>query len=186
MRATDGAIALDWDKLYARGLELIQEDKSQMIGLLVLIGMYSGLRFSDIRVLRFEDFNNDVLTLKEKKTGKVRTINLSPKLVKPIRRLNKDGYIFKTMRSSVGQDPFISTTYANRVLKRYLVGLGDTRYISSHSLRKSFGKRIYELNNKTDESLTKLSVIFNHSSVAVTRRYIGITKKEIADIYMGL
>ena len=57
--------------------------------------------------------------------------------------------------------------------------------ISTHSLRKSGARFIWEEFNKSDESLIKLSMVLNHSSSAITRRYLGITKEEIADIYEG-
>tara|TARA_R110002051_G_scaffold95783_2_gene165805 strand:- start:1493 stop:1696 length:204 start_codon:yes stop_codon:yes gene_type:complete len=58
--------------------------------------------------------------------------------------------------------------------------------ISSHSLRKSFGRRVWENNGKSDEALTYLSEIFNHQSIAMTRKYLGIRADEIKDIYLNL
>jgi hypothetical protein len=61
----------------------------------------------------------------------------------------------------------------------------EKKNVSIHSLRKSGARIILELHNKSDESLIKLSFVLNHSSTTITRRYLGITKEEIADIYEG-
>ena len=55
--------------------------------------------------------------------------------------------------------------------------------ISTHSLRKSGSRFIWENNGHSDEYLIKLSSILNHSSTSITRRYLGISREEIKDIY---
>ena len=37
--------------------------------------------------------------------------------------------------------------------------------------------------NNSDYALTTLSEIFNHSNIAITRRYLGIRDEEIAEAY---
>jgi len=81
----------------------------------------------------------------------------------------------------------LSTQYINRKLKlifrHYKVKVAK---VSSHTLRKTFGRRVYELNYKSDDALIKLSQMFNHANTAITRRYIGIQAEAIADIYLNL
>ena len=55
-------------------------------------------------------------------------------------------------------------------------------YISSHSLRKTFGRRVYETFGETEKALVMLSKIYNHSSVGITRTYLDITQEEIEDL----
>ena len=57
--------------------------------------------------------------------------------------------------------------------------------ISTHSLRKSGSRFIWENNGHSDEYLIKLSSILNHSSTSITRRYLGISREEIKDIYQS-
>jgi len=57
--------------------------------------------------------------------------------------------------------------------------------ISTHSLRKSGSRFIWENNGNSDEYLIKLSSILNHSSTSITRRYLGISREEIKDIYQS-
>jgi hypothetical protein len=76
--------------------------------------------------------------------------------------------------------------HTNRLLQIGAVSVGiRKKNISTHSLRKSGARFIWELNTKSDESLIKLSMVLNHSSTSITRRFLGITKEEIADIYEG-
>ena len=79
-----------------------------------------------------------------------------------------------------------SLQYVNRLLKE---GGKDVKIrnknISSHSFRKSGSRYIWESNGNSDEYLIKLSSILNHSSSSITRRYLGISREEIKDIYQS-
>jgi site-specific recombinase XerD len=81
----------------------------------------------------------------------------------------------------------LTISYINKrlkfIFKKYNVVV---RNASSHTLRKTFGKRIYEADNRSERALVYLSDIFSHSSISTTRRYIGITQEAIADMYMNL
>jgi len=50
-------------------------------------------------------------------------------------------------------------------------------------MRKSFGRIVWEKNGRSEESLVKLSQLFDHSSTSITRLYLSITKEEIEDLY---
>ena len=125
---------------------------------------------------------NDTLTLNEKKTNKRREITIGKSLRERIEMVynelgnpSKDEYLFN-----------YSIQYVNRLLKE---GGRDEKIrnknISSHSLRKSGSRFIWENNGHSDEYLIKLSSILNHSSTSITRRYLGISKEEIKDIYQS-
>jgi site-specific recombinase XerD len=74
----------------------------------------------------------------------------------------------------------------NRKLKAVFSKEAKELNISSHSLRKSFGRRVYETNNESEKALNYLSELFNHTSLAVTRRYLGIRQEELNNIYLSL
>jgi integrase len=74
----------------------------------------------------------------------------------------------------------------NRKLKNVFKKDTRTLNISSLSLRKSFGRRVYENNGESEKALTYLSELFNHSSQSITRQYLGIRQEELNDIYDGL
>jgi integrase len=55
---------------------------------------------------------------------------------------------------------------------------------SSHSLRKCFGREIFNRSGENAElAIVKLSQLFNHSSTSITRRYLGISQKELLETY---
>jgi integrase len=69
-----------------------------------------------------------------------------------------------------------------RIAKKY----GIKGNFSTHSLRKTFGRHVWEMDNNSERSLIMLSKIFNHTHSDVTRIYLGITAQEISDIYINL
>ncbi len=76
--------------------------------------------------------------------------------------------------------------HTNRLLQlgARFVGIRKKR-VSTHSLRKSGARFLYEENQRSEDVFLKISMILNHSSTQVSRRYLGITKEEISDVYGG-
>ena len=101
--------------------------------------------------------------------------------ISKLSRMNKVGLIFLSQKNSV-----ISTQQLNRLLKIVFASLLPTHCISTHSLRKTFGRRVYENNGETEKALMYLSDLFNHSTIKETRKYLGIRQEELDDIYLNL
>ncbi len=128
----------------------------------------------------------------EKKTKKSRNITINSQLKQIARRIynvqkniNADDLIFL---NRFGTDT-ISIQYINQHLKRIAVEYKitkDPNSIKSHSLRKSFGRRVFEVNDNSELALILLSDILNHTSAKTTKAYLGIRDKEIADVYANL
>lgn len=175
---------LNFDSTLNKALKLIKNDKNYKLGFLVVLGINSGLRISDILSLKFSDLDGDSITLLEKKTNKKRIIRINDNIKDAFELLksrieNHEGYIFTSNQNTV-----YSRQYVNRKLKEYF---GTKKLsVSSHSLRKTFGRKVYLNNNETDKALLYLSDLFNHSSPAITKRYLGIRQEELDDIYMSL
>ena len=65
--------------------------------------------------------------------------------------------------------------------KKYRLHIGN---FSCHSLRKTFGRQVYNMNSENSElALVKLMELFNHSSVAITKRYLGLRQEELLNTY---
>lgn len=183
---------IEWEKLQNLILKL-ERDGDYKFSLLMAIGSYTGLRISDILRLRWEDIlEKDLLEVTEKKTRKFRRIKINPNLKYTIQRIfsqinivNIDNFVFLNRFGT----STISVKYINKKLKkiaREYKLCKNPELIKSHSLRKSFGRRVFENNDNSDRSLILLSEIFNHSNIQTTKIYLGIREKEIFDIYENL
>ena len=160
-----------------------QNQKNYSMALLIEFGFRTLLRFSDLERFKWEDIlDMDELTLNEKKTNKRRVIKVGGVLKELITKYYSEmGNPY--LKSKVFE---YTLRHTNRLLQIGAKEIGiRKKNISTHSLRKSGARFIWEEFNKSDESLIKLSMVLNHSSSAITRRYLGITKEEIADIYEG-
>ena len=157
------------------------------------ITTYCGLRAGDVLKLKWVDLlNRKAILIKEGKTGKHREITLNQKLQEIIRFAyqlaapTSDQQYIISSTASCGTKP-LSLQYMNRWLKTIFTRFDVvTQNASTHTFRKTFGRRVFEMNNRSEEALITLSHIFNHSSVAITRSYIGLKKEKIADVYLAM
>jgi site-specific recombinase XerD len=72
----------------------------------------------------------------------------------------------------------------NKQIKIHAVGAGiKGKRISTHTWRKTFGREVWRRNGQTEACLVRLSSLFNHSSISITRIYLSITKEEVDNLY---
>ena len=71
----------------------------------------------------------------------------------------------------------LKTQTLNSLLKQSFKNLTKKDNISTHSLRKSFGRRVYDMNGQSEHTLIKLSEVFGHSSVQLIKIYIGLKEE---------
>ncbi len=160
-----------------------QKEQNYQMALLIEFGFRTLLRFSDLSRFTWGSvLNKDELLLIEKKTGKRRVIKVGAVLSS----LLIEYYVI--MQQPDLQDTIFKYTlrHTNRLLQfgARSVGIRKKR-ISTHSLRKSGARFLYEENNRSEDVFLKISMILNHSNTQVSRRYLGITKEEISDVYAG-
>ena len=166
----------------------LAKDNNYKMSLLIALGCFTGLRISDILALRWNQILGvDEFAIIEKKTGKKRTLRLNPQLQKHIQECYEHiKPIGVKAPILVSQKGTIFTIQAiNRILKdikkKYKVKIKN---FSCHSLRKTFGRQVYNMNSENSElALVKLMELFNHSSVSITKRYLGLRQEEILETY---
>jgi integrase len=183
---------MDWNTMIGLTLQL-KQDQLFRDYLLITIGCYFGLRIGDLLSIRWSDIiDKTEFVLIEQKTKKNRRITINPNVSKAVdlvsnelrlkNKFNENDYIFANRWGDK-----ITISYINKrlkfIFKKYNVSVMNA---SSHTLRKSFGAHVFLKDSKSERSLIYLSEIFSHSSIATTRRYIGLTQEEIADIYISL
>jgi integrase len=183
---------LDWNIMLGLSQRL-KTDRFHRENLLIIIGCYCGLRIGDLLSIKWIDIiDKTEIVLNEQKTQKIRRITINPNVNEAVNfcsnelklkgKFNENDYIFANRWGGK-----ITVSYVNKRLKFIFKKYNITvRNASSHTLRKTFGKRIYEADSKSERALIYLSEIFSHSSISTTRKYIGITQEAIADMYMNL
>ncbi len=181
--------SMDWDDFKSL-ISKLERDGEYKFCLLISIGVFTGLRISDLLQLNFSQFEtvNEVLTITEQKTKKHRRIKINPDLREIVERIrNKMGveelnnYIFQNKYGTKPIDKSYVNVKLKEILKTYEIRLEGNA--SSHLFRKTLGNRVLKLNNYSNESVILLMELFNHSSPAITKKYLGIREKEIHDVY---
>ena len=180
--------SMDWDDFKSL-ISKLERDKEFKFCLLVSIGVFTGLRISDLLKLRFNQFEEtEILNIQEQKTKKIRKIKINPDLKVIVERLRlKMGVVDLSTLIFVNKygTKSIDKSYVNvklkGLLKYYNVQVDGNA--SSHLFRKTLGNRVLRLNNYSNEAVILLMDLFSHSSPAVTKRYLGIREKEIYDVY---
>jgi len=183
--------SLEWEVFRSLILKL-ERDGDYKFSLLITTGVFTGLRISDLLNLKFSQFENtDILTIVEKKTRKERRIKINPDLKSIVDRLqvkmgvsDPDTYLFL---NKYGTKP-IDRSYVNvklkEIFKNYDISIDGN--ISSHFFRKTLGNRVLKIYNYSNEAIILLMELFNHSSPAITKKYLGIREKEIHNVYDSL
>ncbi len=150
--------------------------------LIWVFGTNTGLRISDILGLNIEDVKNkNYVEIKERKTGKYKRFPLNKKLKDLIEQ-----YLLEERAktySIVEEEPLFVGKHHHRLdrsqVYRFLNDtckkLGINANIGTHTMRKTFGYHFYKKYN----DVALLQKILNHSSPAITLRYIGVDQDEI-------
>ena len=166
--------------------------------MLFVVGINIGIRASDLCGLKYSFFMNEDGTFKKfyslqpkktKKTGKFVKLYFNEAVKQsitnyikehPVEDLNE--YLFKSREG----DGHITTIHLGRIIKTAAAEASIQRNVNSHSLRKSFGYHVWHNAEDKEKALVMLMAIFNHSSVSITKKYIGILDEEIEDVFNGL
>ena len=163
-------------------LNELRKDKQYKWESFATIAFATALRGGDVVMLKWCDvLDKDKIVINEQKTKKSRKIPLFADTQKRIREIY-------SLSGESGIDEYIcsnnfggavSIQHINRVLKvfrdKYNLSIDA---FSTHTFRKSFGRYVYESKGRSAEALTLLNSIFNHTSIEVTKAYIGLRDDE--------
>lgn len=176
---------IDFDTVIKVGKKLLANSKSERFGLLIIVAANTGLRISDIRHLSWKDLREEEISLNEKKTGKHKVIPINETVRNAVSKFDSEAdsaFAFTSQKGSVYSIQQVNRRLKSAFRKQALQGLN----ISTHSLRKSFGRRVFVLNDESEKALIYLSELFNHTSPSITRKYLGIRNEELAKLYLDL
>lgn len=182
---------IEWNA--ANGLvNRLMKDGNFVMAALITCGIYFGLRISDLRKLTWAMILNDeadTFTIREEKTNKVRKVKINVNAKELLKECYQGlGNPSMTQHCFLSRKKQVfSTQRINVILKeirdKYNV---KCKNISCHTLRKTFGRAIFEKaceNGQGEMALIKLQSVFGHSSPMITKIYLGIKQEEILQCY---
>lgn len=181
---------VEWD-VAMNLIRRLFKDGNYTMSLLIGCGCFFGLRFSDLSQLRWEQLlSGDTFAIFEHKTGKRREIRINKGFQQHVKDCHDALGIKDDSRpcflSRFGS--VLSIQMVNRHFKTIKVKYQiKVRNFSTHSLRKTFGRRVVDMAGADAEmALIKLSELYNHASPMITRRYLGLRQEELGEVYDSL
>ena len=157
---------------------------------LVTLGIHTALRISDLLRLLWDhvyDFDKGRvrthIEIIEKKTKKTKIIALNKAAITALTLFAKNSatpgrFLIENKTTSRA----ISRIQAYRIIRDGSEALRFQARVSCHSLRKTFGYHAW----KNGASPIVIMEIYNHSSLEITKRYLGITQDDKNNVYLGL
>jgi integrase len=156
--------------------------------LLFVMGTNNGLRTGDLLKLKVGDVQSmkigDTLFIKEGKTGKRNILVMNKSIHKSMQsyleKLNpsEDQALFSSRKGGKS----ITIQCVNNMMKAWARSINLKGNFGAHSLRKTWG---YVQRTVYGVGFEVICKRFNHSSPAITMRYLGIEDKEVEKILMN-
>ena len=152
---------------------------------LFTLGVNTNLRAGDLLNFTYGniDFEQEKIVVRERKTKKIRNINLSPELGKLLAE-----YCTSTGITQRGQLLFpsrkggtvMTVSSLNHLVKKWCAEVGLRGHYGSHTLRKTWA--FLQYHSGTDLAL--ISDGLNHSSMDTTYAYLGMNSEAKKAMYM--
>jgi len=178
------------DKHQVNQLLMYYYNKGQMRNyLLITLCIHTALRISDVLRLSTDDvydFQNHrirrTITIIEKKTKKSKTIALNKNIINALSVCFPSARPNTALIRNPQTNKALSRVQAYRIIRSAAENLDLSQRVSCHSLRKTMGYHAW----KGGVSPAVIMDIYNHSSLFVTRRYLGVTQDDKNAVYVGL
>ena len=168
----------------ARQIETVLRRRNVTFADAWALNLNLALRISDLLALTFDDVAGNVVTIKERKTGKLKVFPINNRAREIISRRRaaypEDVFLFQSKSNRVKNQPARAIT--REAASRAFSEAGEMvteKNISSHSARKCRGRALWEAGTPIET----ISKMLNHSSPAVTMTYLDITQDEVNQTY---
>lgn len=175
---------------YKRLVQTLIDEKQYWWATYCLLSFCTGLRFSDVSRLRWEDIlDQRKIIITAKKTNKTHVIPIGNNASEHFNSLynllgepDKSRVILSGLESDGSKS--VSIQYINKAIKKW-----PSRYnlnienFSTHTFRKTFGRYVYDKGGRDEKTLMYLNRIFKHNNLSTTLIYLGIRDEEIFNIF---
>ena len=156
--------------------------------LLFVMGINNGLRACDLVRVKVGDLRylkvGDTLTIKESKTGKDNILVVNKTVYKALQayldaiRPDDDAYLFASRKGN----GHLQSQAVSKLVKKWTGAINLKGNYGSHTLRKTWGYIQRTMHGVGFEIICKR---YNHSSPAITMRYLGIQDREVHGVLMN-
>jgi len=156
--------------------------------LLFVMGINNGLRACDLVRVKVGDLRylkvGDTLTIKESKTGKDNILVVNKTVYKALQayldavRPDDDAYLFASRKG----ESHLQSQAVSKLVKKWTRAINLKGNYGAHTLRKTWGFIQRTMHGVGFEIICKR---YNHSSPAITMRYLGIQDKEVHGVLMN-
>ncbi|WDN89763.1 hypothetical protein BuS5_02731 [Desulfosarcina sp. BuS5] len=156
--------------------------------LLFVLGINNGLRAGDLLKLKVRDVKNlrpgQSIAIRESKTGKNNILMINKTAYKALQiflegaGIDNGEYLFASRKT---KKP-LTIQSVNALVKKWTGEINLSGNYGAHTLRKTFG---YIQRTEFGVGFEVLAKRFNHTSPAVTMRYLGLTSNEVNEFLMN-
>ena len=156
--------------------------------LLFVMGINNGLRVCDLVRVKVGDIRylkvGDTLTIKESKTGKDNLLVINKTVHKALQayldaiRPHDDTYLFASRKGN----GHLQSQAVSKLIKKWTGSINLKGKYGAHTLRKTWGYIQRTMHGVGFEIICKR---YNHSSPAITMRYLGIQDREVHSVLMN-
>ena len=156
--------------------------------LLFVMSINNGLRACDLVKVSIGDARylkvGDTLTIKESKTGKDNILVVNKTVYKALQayldaiRPDDDAYLFASRKG----ESHLQSQAVSKLVKKWTRAINLKGNYGAHTLRKTWGYIQRTMHGVGFEIICKR---YNHSSPAITMRYLGIQDKEVHGVLMN-
>lgn len=157
--------------------------------LIFIMGINSGLRVQDLLALKVADVKDckigERICLKEKKTGKENIFIMNKEIKTALdehlesSKLEDWQYLFKSRK---GKNYPLTTYAVTMMVQEWCKAINLNINAGAHTLRKTW---CYHQRKTFGVSWEVIAKRLNHSSPAITRRYLGVQEEEVEEILMN-
>ena len=178
---------MEWDVMLSL-IRKLYRDGNYRMSLLIGCGSFFGLRISDLLSLCWSMLlDDDKFVLHENKTGKRRVVKINADFQQHIRKCHDALHITNdNEKCFLSQKKMIYSTQRINVLLKEIKKQYNLKieHFSTHTMRKTLGRKVFESSGENANiALVRLSELFNHSNISVTKIYLGIREKELLETY---
>ncbi|MGL4991820.1 MAG: tyrosine-type recombinase/integrase [Paraclostridium sp.] len=145
-------------------------EPNKQVALILSVQATIGFRINDILRMKLRDIRGSKISFIEQKTKKLQYRKVNIEFIEALQdyaddlNLSLDDYLFNMTARNI-----------QKILKKATDYLGYN-YIGTHSFRKFYAVNAYKASNNNLELVRSL---LNHSSVAITQRYINVDQEKI-------